>query len=90
MYSIRITKSFRKDAERCRKRGYDMDLLKKAIQILELNGKLPTSYRQHKLSGNYEGSWECHLKGDWLLIWEQNDTELTILFTGKGTHSDLF
>lgn len=90
MYSIRITKSFRKDAERCRKRGYDMDLLKKAIQILELNGKLPTSYRQHKLSGNYDGSWECHLKGDWLLIWEQNDTELTLLFTGTGTHSDLF
>ena len=67
-----------------------MDLLKKAIQILELNGKLPTSYRQHKLSGNYEGSWEYHLKGDWLLIWEQNNTELTLLFTGTGTHSDLF
>ena len=24
MYEIRMTKTFRKDAERCRKRGYDM------------------------------------------------------------------
>ncbi|MBQ6203895.1 MAG: hypothetical protein IJJ98_07280 [Prevotella sp.] len=24
------------------------------------------------------------------MIWEQNDTELTLLFTGTGTHSDLF
>ena len=30
------------------------------------------------------------LKPDWLLMWEQNDTELTLLFTGTGTHSDLF
>jgi mRNA interferase YafQ len=34
--------------------------------------------------------WECHIKGDWLLILEQNDKELYLLFTGKGTHSDLF
>ena len=70
--------------------GINMDLLKKAICILESEGKLPQEYRPHKLSGNYSGCWECHLKGDWLLVWEQNDTELTLLFTGTGTHSDLF
>ncbi|MBP3776115.1 MAG: type II toxin-antitoxin system mRNA interferase toxin, RelE/StbE family [Prevotella sp.] len=39
---------------------------------------------------NYAGSWECHIKGDWLLVWEQNDNLLTLLFTNTGTHSDLF
>lgn len=68
MYEIRITKTFRKDTEKCRKRGYDMGLLKKAIRILEADGKLPENYRPHKLSGDYEGCGECHLKGDWLLI----------------------
>jgi len=48
------------------------------------------NYRPHKLSGEYDNCWECHIKSDWLLIWEQNDTELTLLFTGTGTHSDLF
>ncbi len=67
-----------------------MDLLKDAIRLLEQNGVLPATYRPHKLSGNYEGCWECHLKGDWLLIWEQNDSKLTLLFTGTGTHADLF
>ena len=90
MYQVLITKTFRKDTERCRKRGYNMDLLKEAIRLLEQDGVLPANYRPHKLSGNYEGCWECHLKGDWLLIWEQNESELTLLFTGTGTHADLF
>lgn len=90
MYTIRMTRTFRKDTERCRKRGYNMELLKTAIRTLETDGQLPFSYRPHKLSGNYGCSWECHIKGDWLLIWEQNDTELTLLFTGTGTHADLF
>lgn len=85
-----MTRTFRKDTERCRKRGYDMELLKTAIRTLETDGKLPASYRPHKLSGKYGSSWERHIKGDWLLIWEQNDTELTLLFTGTGTHADLF
>ena len=25
MYEVRMTKTFRKDTERCRKRGYDME-----------------------------------------------------------------
>ena len=90
MYKVCMTRTFRKDVERCRKRGYDMNLLKNAISLLEASGKLPMSFRPHKLSGNYAGSWECHLKGDWLLIWEQNDTELTLLFTGTGSHANLF
>ena len=31
MYEVRMTRTFRKDVERCRKRGYDMNLLKNAI-----------------------------------------------------------
>ena len=27
---------------------------------------------------------------DWLMIWEQNDTELFLLLTNTGTHADLF
>ena len=90
MYAVKMTRTFRKDTERCRKRGLDLELLKTAIRILESDGKLPAVYRPHKLTGNYAGCWECHLMPDWLLIWEQNDKELTLLFTGTGTHSDLF
>ena len=67
-----------------------MSLLNRAIHLLEKDGRLPASYRQHKLSGNFSNCWEAHLKGDWLLLWLQNDNELTLLFTGTGTHSDIF
>lgn len=89
-YTIIPSKRFQKDMKRCEKRGYNMQLVKDAIVLLAETGTLPEKYRPHKLSGQYDGCWECHLKPDWLLIWEQNDTELILLFTGTGTHSDLF
>lgn len=33
---------------------------------------------------------EPHIQPDWLLICEQNDTELTLLFVATCSHSDLF
>ena len=89
-YTIIPSKRFLKNMKRCEKRGYNMQLIKDAIAQLAETGTLPATYRPHKLSGQYAGMWECHLKPDWLLIWEQNDTELILLFTGTGTHSDLF
>ncbi|MGC4129825.1 MAG: type II toxin-antitoxin system YafQ family toxin [Bergeyella sp.] len=90
MYEIVTTKQFDKEVKKCIKRGYDISLLKEVMSILAETGTLPPKYKPHKLSGNYAGCWECHIKSDWLLIWQQNDTELILLFTNTGTHSDLF
>lgn len=67
-----------------------MQLIVEAIHLLEATGSLPAQYRPHKLSGNLQGIWECHIEPDWLMTWNQNDTELTLLFLRTGTHSDLF
>lgn len=90
MYTVKTTNRFNKDVKQCQKRGFDMDLLKKAIKILEEKGMLPPSYKPHKLSGNYTGFWEAHIKGDWLLVWQIYEDELTLILTNTGTHSDLF
>lgn len=92
-YIISYTGSFKKDFKRLQKRGLPLELLKTAIQILVETGSLPLEYRPHKLSGKYVGKWECHINGqnsDWLLVWEQNDTELSLLMLRSGTHSDIF
>ncbi len=73
-----------------KKRNYNLNLLKEVIDLLQIDGKLPIKYKSHKLSGDYADCWECHIKADWLLVWKQNDNELTLLFTNTGTHSDLF
>lgn len=90
VYSVATTRSFDKDLKKCIKRGFDRSKLNEVIRLLAMEGKLPPQYKAHKLSGDYDGCWECHISGDWLLVWEQNDNEFTILFLHTGTHSDLF
>lgn len=89
-YTVRISNRFKKQFRLCMKRGLDMELINEAMRLLAANGSLPAQYRPHKLSGKLQGVWECHIEPDWLMIWEQNDTELTLLFLQTGTHADLF
>jgi mRNA interferase YafQ len=89
-YTIKTTKTFDKDMERCIKRGYPMDDLRTAMKLLERDGSLPAEYRPHKLKGDRKNQWECHIKPDWLLIWEQHDQDLILVMINTGTHSDLF
>ncbi|MBO6074425.1 MAG: type II toxin-antitoxin system YafQ family toxin [Paludibacteraceae bacterium] len=89
MYTISYTNKFDKDVKRCVKRGLDIAKLQEAARILAAEGSLPMRYRPHKLSANYAGCWECHIEPNWLMVWQQNDTELTLLFMRTGTHSDL-
>jgi len=67
-----------------------MQLITDAMDMLAATGTLPAHYHPHRLSGNRQGQWECHIQPDWLMTWEQNDTELILLFLQTGTHSDLF
>ena len=90
MYRIVTTNRFEKSLKLCKKRNYNLDLLKEVIDLLATNGELPQKYKTHKLSGNYEGCWECHIKPNWLLVWQQNEEELILLLLDTGTHSDLF
>lgn len=69
MVQIVFTNKFKKDIKLLQKRGYEMGLIKEAIIILEETGTLPATYSPHRLSGNYLGYWEAHIKPDWLIIW---------------------
>ena len=90
MYKIITTRRFEKDVLKCKRRGLDLDKLKEVMSKLAASVKLPAKYKAHKLSGKYTGCWECHIMPDWLLIWKQDDADLTLLFLNSGTHSDLF
>lgn len=90
MYRLRYSSQFRKDIKLCKRKGLDLSVMQRVISILVRDGKLPKEYRPHVLHGNRQGQWECHIKSDWLLVWEQNDKEMTLLMVNTGTHSDLF
>ena len=90
MYQLIVTNSFKKDVKRLQKRGAELDILKQAILHLETDGQLPLSFKPHKLSGDFSGYWEAHLKNDWLIIWKALESQNEIWLTRTGTHSDLF
>ena len=89
-YRLLTTKQFEKDLKRCKKRGLPMNKLKEVISELVTSGKLSACFKPHMLHGNRSGQWECHIQPNWLLIWEQNNSELTLLMLNTGTHADLF
>lgn len=90
MLTIKYQAAFKKDYKRIVKRGYDMRLLEKVIELLANQKPLPEKNRDHQLSGDYAGCRECHITPDWLLIYEVADKELILYLTRTGSHSDLF
>jgi len=88
MKKILRTNRFKKDVKKMKKRGKSFDVFKQMIQELANGRKLEERFRDHKLKGDYVGTRECHVEPDWLLIYEENDSELVLIRT--GTHSDLF
>ncbi len=90
MYKIKPTSKFQKDLKKISKRGYDLSLLKNAINILARGEELPAKYNDHPLKGNFVNCRECHITPDWLLIYEKTEVELYLYLTRTGTHSDLY
>lgn len=52
-YTLTYTGQFKKDLKRCRKRGLNLELLHRAITLLQENGSLPAEYKPHILSGQF-------------------------------------
>lgn len=88
MLNVRRTKRFDKDIHLAQKRQKKIHRLEHIVELLAYEQALPASCRPHKLSGDYEGCWDCHVEADSLLIYAYKGEELWLL--RYGTHSDLF
>ena len=90
MLTIKYHNMFKKDFKRIKKRGYDISRLEKIVELLANEVPLPEQFKDHNLSGNYNGFRECHIAPDWLLIYQVNNNELVLVLSRTGSHSDLF
>lgn len=90
MYTLKITNAFKKDLKTLRKQGKDLNKLNNVVNTLLAGEPLPDKCRNHKLTGNYDDFYECHIEPDWLLIYLLEDEILTLTLTRTGSHSDLF
>ena len=85
-----FSKGFHKDWERLGRAGrFDLKRLKEVMLLLIANdAPLGPEWLDHPLKGDWADHRECHVGGDFLLIYTANDTQ--IVFARAGTHADLF
>ena len=55
-------------------------------------GRYPPEWLDHPLTGDWLGHRECHVGGDFLLIYRLDDSGKAglVVFVRSGTHSELF
>lgn len=88
------TKAFAKDWTRLSHSGrYDMKRLKEVMLLLIANdAPLGPEWLDHPLAGEWADHRECHVGGDFLLIYRLDGAGAAeqIIFVRAGTHADLF
>ena len=68
---------------------FDLVRLKEAMMLLVANdAPLGPEWLDHPLKGDWADHRECHIGGDFLLIYQIKAN--TINFVRSGTHSELF
>jgi mRNA interferase YafQ len=89
-YSVARTKTFDHQVKTLKKRGADMGLLYEVVALLAGGERLPERYRDHPLKGGRAECRDCHIKGDWVLVYKLDRGNLLLLLVETGSHSDLF
>lgn len=85
---VSYSSKFSKDLKRIKNRNLNIQHLKALVYKIKNNETIESKYKLHMLIGKYSGSFECHIKPDWLLIFRIEDDVLYLVRT--GSHSDLF
>ena len=88
MLSLKTTRRFERDLKRAQRRRKDLEKLWVIVENLREGRQLGSRHKPHRLSGDWNSFWECHIEANWLLIWHVTENVLVLVRT--GTHSDLF
>lgn len=89
MKRLQPTTQYRKDLKRYRNQPKKLAALLEVTRMLENGQSIPAEYKPHPLHGEYEGCIECHVQGDFLLIWFDEEHDI-IELVRVGSHSELF
>ena len=90
----RYTKLFRRQYKKYdRTKHHAIDKIDAVLQTLIRKQTLPSHWRDHALHGEWKGCRDCHIEGDWILIYELGvnaDDQETITFHAMDNHENLF
>lgn len=89
MKTLRFSSQYKKDAKRYRNQPRKMEKVANILCMLQNEIAIPKEFDPHMLKGKYKGCMECHVDGDFLLIWiDETDNQIGVL--RLGSHSELF
>lgn len=87
---MQFTNRFKKDLKLAKNQNENLNKLFEVIDVLANGGTLDAKYRDHDPTGNYNGTCECHIEPDWLLIYEIHGDALVLMPYRLGSHSEPF
>jgi mRNA interferase YafQ len=89
MKKLFLSGQYKKDYKRYKNNPKKVEALKEVLKMLKNEQPIPAEYKPHMLWGQYKGCMECHIQGDFLLIWFDEERDI-IELVRLGTHSELF
>lgn len=89
VYTVVYSKQARKDIKRIINNATKIEILRNFIKKLEEDKPLPENSWPHPLDHQYKDCMECHMQGDFLLIWRDPINKI-IQIVRIGSHSELF
>ena len=91
MYGIAYAQSARRALKKLRRSGRFPESAFVTVLETFLAGKsLPTSFRDHALSGDMVPARECHLGFGLLVVYKCNEEKRIVTITEVGTHQNIF
>ena len=93
MRDYKTTKRFRRDYQRLDESGRrDMSKLEQVMSKIVEEKTLEPVHRDHALRGEWKNYRDCHIEGDWVLIYQVMTIEgkETVIFHATDNHSNLF
>ena len=88
--TISVDDTTKRDYERILKRHLPITKLQTVVAKLANGESLPTTNRDHALTGNRANHRESHIAPDWPLIYQIKDDNLILEPTRTETRADLF
>lgn len=93
MRAAKLTKRFRRDYAKMKRSGRKIGKLHAVMSLLVDGQSLPPRYRVHVLQGEWQRLRDCHIEGDWILLYEVGvdaSGQETVVFHAPDNHENLF
>ena len=81
---------FKRNKKKMLKRGRNTSKLDETVEYLRTYQRDKLKYNHPLTKGKYKGNWDCHIEGDWVLIYRYENNNLILVLVTTGDHQTIF